>query len=297
MYELITRWALSTPWAILPEKLAAIGAVLSLRAAGERVAPEEIAAVTNGRRNGGGQLVGSVAVLPLYGTIAHRMDMLMESSGGTSTQAFTEQFRGALADNGVSAIVLDVDSPGGAVDGVPELATEIMRARGQKPIVAVANTLAASAAYWIATAADELWVSPSGEVGSIGVWALHEDLSRYYDSQGVTMTLLRAGKHKAETNAYEPLGEEARAYLQSRIDDYYGMFVVAVAQQRGVARETVREGFGQGRVVGAKAAVAQGMAHAEGTLDDAIQRAALLARKAARERARTAELRLRIAGM
>lgn len=288
MYDLITRWVMNTPWAILPEKLEAICDVLARRAAGERLGPEEIAAVA-GPRAGGSHQVGTVAVLPLYGTIAHRADMLTESSGGTSTQRFGQLLRQALADNQVGAVVIDVDSPGGAVDGVPELAAEILRARTVKPVVAVANTLAASAGYWLASAASELFVSPSGEVGSIGVWAAHQDLSAFYEREGVKTTLIRAGRFKAETNPYEPLSDEARAYLQTRVDEFYEMFVGAVASQRGVSREQVRDGFGEGRVVGAQKAVSAHMADRVGTLDDAIDRAAQLARQASRAQHRAAD--------
>jgi len=197
-------------------------------------------------------------------------------------------------------VVLDVDSPGGAVNGVEELADEMLRARGQKPVVAVANTLAASAAYWIATAADEVVVTPSGEVGSIGVFAVHEDFSAALEAAGIRVSLVSAGKYKMEGNPYEPLGDEGRAALQERVDDYYGMFVGAVARGRGVAAKDVREGFGQGRLVGARQAVELGMADRVATLDETLDR---VARRVAGNRSRRGALslearrrRLRLAG-
>ena len=268
-----------TPWAILPAKLEAIVAVAQRHARGERLAPEavaEIAAAANGRQ--AAQARGAVAVLPIVGTIIPRGDMLAESSGAVSTQRITANFRAALADPAVSAIVLDVDSPGGSVFGVDELAGEIYKARGVKPIVAVADYLAASAGYYLASAADELMVAPTGEVGSIGVFAMHADFSRALDQDGVTVNLISAGKFKTEGNPYAPLGEEARAAMQGRVNDYYGLFTNAVARQRGVSVADVRDGFGQGRVVGAAAAVGLGMADSIGTLEDAIARAAKLAR-------------------
>lgn len=299
MYELITRWVLNTPWAILPEKLAVICDVLRLRAAGERLSDEQIRERIGAARTPQQQRLGTVAVLPLYGTIAHRADMIVESSGGTSIQRFAQALRQVLADSEVGAIVLDVDSPGGAVDGVPELAAEIVRARGIKPVVAIANTLAASAAYWIGSAATELWASPSAELGSIGVWAAHQDLSAFYEKEGVKMTLISAGKYKTEANVFEALTDEARAYIQERVDGFYGMFVADVARQRGTSKEAVRGGFGEGRVVGARAAVAGGMADRVGTLDEAIVRAAQLARQDARARQNAADevFRLRRAGL
>lgn len=270
-----------TCWAILPTKLAAIVEVAQRHAAGERLAPEivaEIAAAANGRQ--APQARGTVAVLPIVGTIIPRGDMLAESSGAVSTQRIAANLRAALADPGVSAIVLDVDSPGGSVFGVAELADEIYRARAVKPVVAVADYLAASAGYYLASAASELWVAPTGEVGSIGVFAMHADYSRAVDQKGITVSLISAGKYKTEGSPYAPLGEEARAAMQARVDDYYGAFVKAVARHRDTSAADVRGGFGEGRVVGAAEAVKLGMADHIGTLEDAIARAAKLARTA-----------------
>lgn len=225
-------------------------------------------AAAGGTRSGG----GAVAVTPLVGSIIPRADGMAESSGAVSVQRFRRNLRQALADPEVGSVVIDVDSPGGTVDQVPEMAEEIYAARGDKPIVAVANTLAASAAYWIASAADELVVSPSGEVGSIGVFAMHQDMSGMMEQRGVTVSLIAAGKYKVEGNPFEPLSEEAREAVQGRVDEYYEMFVAAVARQRGVKRSDVRNGFGEGRVVGAREAVRLGMADRVATLDETVER-------------------------
>ncbi len=140
--------------------------------------------------------------------------MLMESSGGTSVQGVARQFRAAMADPDIGRVILDVDSPGGQVGGVEELAREIYQARGQKPVTAIANGLAASAAYWIATAADEFVVTPSGQVGSIGVFGMHQDVSAALEKDGVKVTMVSAGKYKTEGNPFEPLTDEARAAMQ-----------------------------------------------------------------------------------
>lgn len=295
-YGHIVSYVVNTPWAIQPGKLSIILEVLRFHLAGGKLTPEEVQERVGAVARPSPSQAGMVQVLPLYGTIAHRMGLMTESSGGTSTERFAGSFRAALANADVSAIVIDVDSPGGTVDGVPELADLIYRSRGAKPVVAVANTLAASAAYWIGSAADELLVSPSGEVGSIGVLAAHQDLSGFYEREGVRTTLIAAGEYKAEGNPFEPLTEEARAYIQERVDDYYGMFVRAVALQRGASVDDVRKGYGQGRVMGAQPAVAAGMADRVGTLDDAIARAAQLARRGlAGRRAADAESRARLA--
>lgn len=268
--SLLLTEALNTPWAILPEKLHVIMAVLHRHEAGIKLSAEEIAAVTKPGRPA--SISGGIAVLPLFGTIAARANLMTEMSGGTSAEKFTNTFRGAMADPNVGAIVIDVDSPGGTVQGVDELAAEIYKARGVKPVVAVANHLAASAAYWIATAAEELYVTPSGEVGSIGVFAAHDDVSKAYEQQGVKTTLISAGKYKTEGNPYEPLSEESRASIQKRVDEYYNMFTAAVARNRGVSVDAVRGGFGEGRVVGAKEAVKLGMVDRIATFDETIAR-------------------------
>lgn len=263
----------STPWAVLPEKLAVILAVAQRHALGERLDPAEVQAITQAaatRQQTAGR--GAVAVIPVVGTLIPRGDMLLESSGAVSAQRVTAGFRAALADQQVGSIVLDIDSPGGSVAGIEELAGEIYAARGQKPIVAVANTLAASAAYWLAAAAGELVVSPSAEVGSIGVFAAHTDLSAAYEQAGVKMTLVAAGKYKTEGSPYAPLDDAARAAIQGRVNDYYDAFTKAVARGRGVNVADVRGGFGEGRVVGAKEAVKLGMADRVDTLDGTIAR-------------------------
>jgi len=268
MKSLLLTAVLDTPWAILPTKLTAIVGLLARHAAGERLSADDVAAVT--ARPTAPRAPGAVAVLPLFGTLAPRANLMTENSGGTSLERFTQAFRSAVISGDVRAIVLDIDSPGGAVAGVEELAADIYRARGIKPIVAVADHLAASAAYWIATAADEVVMSPSAEVGSIGVFAAHEDVSRALETAGVTTTLISAGKFKTEGNPYEPLSAEARAAMQTRVDEYYTMFTKAVARGRGAKIDDVRAGFGEGRVVGAREALRLGMADRVATLDEVI---------------------------
>ncbi len=172
---------------------------------------------------------GGIAVLPLYGVLTQRGNMVdaLSGPGSTSTQVFTAALQDALADETVGQILIDIDSPGGSVYGVAELASEILNARSQKPVVAIANSLAASAAYWVGSAATEFYCTPGGEVGSIGVWQAHEDISGALLYEGIDVTLISAGKYKVEGNPYEPLTEEATAFLQSRVDEYYSVFVEA----------------------------------------------------------------------
>ena len=280
-HQLLVAEYLATPWALMPERLSAVTAVIA-RWSGDARASDEVmhsvAADRNARdarrqasvSNSG----GGIAVLPLYGIVTQRGNMVDDVSGpGTaSTQQFSNLLRAALQDETVSQILIDIDSPGGSVYGVAELSDEIVSARAQKPVVAIANSLAASAAYWIGCSASEFYVTPGGEVGSIGVWQAHQDYSKAMDEAGVKTTLISAGKFKVEGNPYAPLDEEAQGFMQSRVDDYYAAFTKAVAKGRGVPISQVRGGMGQGRVLGADAALASSMVDGIATFDDIIKK-------------------------
>ena len=279
--QLLLSEFLTTPWALMPERLQAMAGVLTRWSAGEPPTDEAMFQIQSERvlRDTRKQMAAAnagsgIAVLPLYGVVTQRGNMVDDISGpgSTSTQQFTSALRQVLADDTVGQILIDIDSPGGSVYGVAELASEIVKARAQKPVVAVANSLAASAAFWIGCAASEFYVTPGGEVGSIGVWQAHFDYSKALEEEGVKTTLVSAGKFKVEGNPYEPLGEDARAFMQSRVDDYYGAFVKAVARGRGVGVQQVRDGMGQGRVLGADEALAQGMVDGVAPVTEIVRR-------------------------
>lgn len=280
-YPHVLKFVTETPWAIVPEKLEAIADVLTHRLMNAPLTPR---AFEDDEDWGGPslkastpaalyQVVSNVAVIPMIGVVAKRMNLFSEISGGTSIEKVSAAFRMAMADPAVSAIVLQIDSPGGSVYGVEELGDLIFEARGNgKRIVAQADDLAASAAYWIASQADELVVTPSGEVGSVGVVAMHVDYSGALEQEGIKVTFIHAGANKVEGNAYEPLADDARAFIQTRIDDYYRSFTDAVARGRGVTAATVRKDFGQGRVYGSDQAKKLGMVSRIGTLAETIDR-------------------------
>ena len=215
---------------------------------------------------------GTIAILPLYGVLSQRGG---PSGCGTSMQRFMAAFRETVADPQVSSIVLDVDSPGGNAYGMEEASAEIHAARGSKPIVAVANAVMASAAYWVGSAATELVVTPSGDVGSIGAYVVHTDESGQNAARGIKNTVVSAGKYKAEHSPFGPLSEEGRASLQKMVDEKYGQFVQAVARNRGATVEAVKEGYGQGRLVGAREAVQLGLADRVDTLQGVLARLGL----------------------
>lgn len=263
---------IQTPWAIVPYKLAILSEIVARHVAGEKLDPEEVQMRIHGAKRPADGRVGNIAVLPLFGVIFPRANLMTDISGATSAERFGMQFDELIKDPQVGAIVLDVDSPGGQVAGIEELSRQIYEARGKKPIVAVANHEMNSAAYFVGSAADEIVITPSGEVGSIGVWAAHDDISAALAQSGVKRTLISAGKYKTEGNPWEPLTEEAHSAIQLSVNESYDAFVKSVARNRGVKMEQVRNGFGEGRSVGAKAALELGMADRIDTLSETIKR-------------------------
>jgi len=206
------------------------------------------------------------------GVAVQRTDALGEALGLLSLWHVAQALRAALADESIGGILMDVDSPGGSVYGVMELADEIYRCRTRKPIFAVANSLAAAGAYWIASAANELYVTPGGEVGGIGVYDIHTDLSKGLEKAGVATTLISAGKYKTEGNPFQPLGADAREEMQHRVDGYYRNFVAAVAKHRNALEADVRSGMGQGRLLNAEGAKRERMADGVATFDEVLDR-------------------------
>lgn len=286
----------STAWAIQGRRLADILDVLRFQSAGGKLSADEIREYVGVQAAAPReQSAGAIQVLGLRGIISHRIEMMNDISGpgGTSVEQFSQRFRQAVANPNVGAIVIDVDSPGGAVDGVPELAEQIRSARGTKPIIAHANTLAASAAYWLASQADEVVVTPSGEVGSIGVFAAHRDISEQLAMDGERVTLIHAGKYKVEGNPYEPLSDEARGEIQRKVDGAYIDFLEAVAAGRNVSTKKARTDFGEGRTLSARDALAAGMVDRVETFDATINR--LQGATEARRRRAHAERERRIA--
>lgn len=272
-YSHIINQCYSTPWAITHTKLLEIRSFLLSKSNGTHdyaaYADDKIEA----KARPSAEKKGAVAVLPIFGIVNQRVADKDVSAGGMfSIDKFTQTFRNAVADPNVKAIVLNIDSPGGGVFGVSELADEIYNARSQKHVVAVANSMAASAAYWIASAADEVVVTPGGMVGSIGVYMMHDDLSAAYEMAGVKTTIIQAGKYKTEGNSLQPLTDEARAALQEDVNSYYDMFVDAVAKGRGATSSAVKNGYGEGRVLNAKDAKAEGMVDRVDTLDGVLSR-------------------------
>jgi len=257
-------------WALHPAKLEEVAVFIERRLSGEHLAPEGAAGKSGNRAEQSYEVRQGVAVLPLYGVLDKRMNLMLRFSGGTSTELFARDFRKALDDPRVEAILLDIDSPGGAVDGTKELADLVYGSRGQKPIIAYANGLMASAAYWIGSAADQIVAMDTAEVGSIGVAMMHYDYSAQDDQLGIKRTSITAGKYKRIASDEKPLSKEGKEYLQSLVDDYYGLFLEAVGRHRNVDPETVHDKMADGRIFIGKKALKARLVDVIGNFNDAL---------------------------
>lgn len=215
------------------------------------------------------EVLDGVAVIPVFGIIDKRVNVLMDYSGGTSTQILKHNIQTALNDDQVRGIVLQVDSPGGGVDGVKELADFIFENRRKKPVIAYADGMAASAAYWIASAASEIVASETTMVGSIGESLTHSDRSGRDAQAGVVRTEVFSGRFKRVATDSRPLSQEGASYLQELVDRYYEIFVTAIVLQRGMSAEQVAGT--EAREFLARQALEAKLVDRVGTLENALQ--------------------------
>lgn len=261
------------PWAMRQAKLDEITAFLTSRINGEPIEKAFEAAGKNTARNGiSYEILDGVAIIPIIGTISKRMNMLSEFSGGTSSELIRKDLEAALRDRSVSAIMLDIESPGGSVDGTAALSDFIFQSRGQKPIIAFANGMMASAAYWIGSAADMIIATEDAMVGSIGVAMTHVENSEAAKKAGVVRTEIFAGKYKRIATGSQPLSEDGKAYLQGMVDHFYGMFIDSVARNRGVSVEAALK-MADGKEFIGKQALEVGLVDLIGTRETALGKA------------------------
>jgi len=208
-----------------------------------------------------------VAFIPVRGTLLNRFGGAY--SWATGYQAITQMAAAAAADPQVRAGVLDVDSFGGEAAGCFECAAGLraaFRAAG-KPLIAVVNSNAYSAGYALAAAADRIVLIPSGGAGSIGVVTMHVDYSKSLSSDGIKVTYIHGGAHKVDGNPYQPLPDDVRADIQTRIDERYSAFVAHVAAMRGLSDQAVRDT--EARMFGAKDALTLGLIDETNTAPEA----------------------------
>lgn len=231
---------LTSPWSICPEKMAEIRNIYHAHLRGPKIDWKEMQAsvalgMGEGKPEEAYQIMNGVAVIPVKGVLTKDLSFFSFLFGGTSMKRIGMAFQAALDDPLVSSILLDIDSPGGTVDGTEELAQAIFDARGKKPITAYTDGMAASGGYWIASAADKIYISGDTVMtGSVGVVATHVDQSKADDVFGEKWTEITAGKYKRISSAHSPLSAEGAAYIQEQVDYLYSKFVDTVARNRDV---------------------------------------------------------------
>jgi capsid assembly protease len=253
---------LNSPWAIVPDKLDEIRDVYLTRLNNEKVDLKALEAELG--RPLGSQLeasvVNGVAVIPIEGVIAKRMNMFSNISGGTSLDLVENAFHKALDNEDVHTIALHIDSPGGTVAGTQEFAQLVFNSRSEKRIVAVVDGLMASAALWIGTAASEVFITgDTSQVGSIGVIATHVDISEKNKMEGISTTEITSGKFKAITSENRPLSEEGHKVIQSHVDELFSIFVRDVAEFRDIEVDVLLDGIADGRMFIGQKAIKNGL--------------------------------------
>lgn len=270
---------LTSPWAIVPEKLLEIQAVYFTHLRGDKIdisgfEPKAAQPSQAAPAEKPYQIISRVAVIPVDGIIAKKMNLFTRISGGISTQILARDIKTALADPDVDAIVLDIDSPGGTVDGTEELADVIHAARSIKPVVSYTDGLMASAAYWIGAAADRIYISgDTPTVGSIGVVTAHVDYSKYEEKIGVKTTEIYAGTYKRIASEYAPITPEGKSYLQDQVDYIYSIFANRMAAYRPDKLSLPEKGaiaWADGKIFTGKQAVAAGLVDGVSTLERLI---------------------------
>jgi capsid assembly protease len=248
--ELLTRSAL---WAIRPEtvchlllNLAKPGPFSVLFPGFEAARPYSLGPKSN-----------KVAVIPIQGVLTKDGPSWL----GSNYDGINSALEQASADPSVKRIVLSVDSPGGEVTGLPETAAALASVAKVKPVSAMVEGMSASAAYWLTSQASDITLTPSGEVGSVGVRMMHVDVSKMLADMGYNVTELSSGNFKTEWSPFHPLTDEAKADMQTRLDAIHQDFLDAVTAGRGVrASQEIREArFGEGRMLPANKAVSNGM--------------------------------------
>ena len=258
-----------TPLLIARPKLEVILGVVARKLAGDTLATPQPATVDTGM-TGGLQNLEGIAVIPILGTLVRRASYIGAASGLTSYHDIEAMAEAAFADPMVKAVLLEIDSSGGEAGGVFDLAQRL-RALSQtsgKPLWAIADEAALSAAYAIACAADRLWLTRTAEVGSIGVVAVHIDESVADAKAGLNYTFLHAGAHKIDGHPHAPLPAPVAADIQADIDQLHDQFIALVAGFRRLTSEVIRAT--EARVYRGEAALQAGLADQIGTRAEAI---------------------------
>ena len=265
----------TSPWAIIPEELQEMRQIYETHMKGERIDITEFEARINEvvERPGYKIFQNGIAVIEISGVLTKKTSFFDRLFFGTrSTNDIRNIFNNAINDLQVDSILLYVDSPGGNVDGTQELARTIYGARGKKPIYAFSDGMIASAAYWISSAADKIYISgDTTEVGSIGVVAIHTDFSEMDKMDGIKITEIVAGKYKRIASSNKPLTKEGAEYIQSQVDYIYSVFIQDIALFRGVSEEEVSTKMAEGKIFIGKQAIDVGLVDGVSTMDQLLE--------------------------
>lgn len=220
-----------------------------------------LAAVSADSGRGGARFAksGPLARLPVRGILTKNYTLLSALTGGTPYSHIGQGLAAAVADQDVESIVLDIDSPGGAVDGLPELGEAIRAARKSKPVTAEVNGAAMSAAYYIAANADKIYASHAlDQVGSIGVKMVEYDYSKEFEAKGVRPVVIDSGVHKSAGEPGTVITDEQAAVWREAVDKWMDHFVATVATGRNLPESAVRAA-GDGRMIFADDAARLGL--------------------------------------
>ncbi len=179
-------------------------------------------------------------IIPIHGILTKKSETFDGLLGMTSYEKIHEEIERALEDKSIETILLDIDSPGGEVNGVFDLADFIYESRAKKRIIAIANDDAYSAAYAIASSAEKIFLTRTSGVGSIGIIASHIDQSGFDEKQGIKYTTVFAGSRKNDLNPHEPITSESLENLKSEVNRLYGMLVELIARNRSLSVEAIK---------------------------------------------------------
>jgi capsid assembly protease len=276
--------ALNRPLFLHPDKAAIIHDVLSGRIGTDPIGAAHLLGVQSNRltaeeQYGLGDGVGlyvrqGTPIVPIVGSLVNRGSWIGADSGLVSYEGVQAMIAKAAEETKTGRIVLDIDSSGGEATGMIETAAAVRAVRDQGiEVIAIVNDVAASAAYGIASAANEIWVSPTSVVGSIGVVMLHLDRSGEMEKKGVRPTLIYAGAHKVDGHPYGPLTDGVRSDLNAEIQKFYGLFVDAVAAGRGSRLSADQARATEARVFIGEEAIKAGLADRIGSISSLIRNA------------------------
>jgi ClpP class serine protease len=277
-YAQIASMVFSSPWACTEECLDGVIAILNQASAGqyddiiktpahETYHRSAINPFSDTPIDGSYRLsrVGSVGILPITGAIFPKSNLITNFSGGTSAELLAKDIEIALNTPTISHLVLNIDSPGGAITGIAEVAQLIYESRAKKPIIAYSNGLCASAAYWIASACNEIVHGVTAELGSIGVIASIQSRAAPNGVKNYEFVSSLSPKKRPDLES-----DEGKGQIQARVDYLGGVFIQAVATYRNVTPETVAQNFGKGDLLVGQQAIAAGMSDGITTLGQLI---------------------------